>query len=436
MFFISVSLNKWIGIKDIYFCEGQFLKAGGGSTTKRKRRPSPSSSSSSDNGPGVEDFNSHVSESKNAPPETISSISEIEPANQSKTTRKAYNAADSVIWDIERDSHIAESHISGQKVATNATPQHSLLTGSRIRKSGSESPLSGNFMQPDHLGDAEDPDAQDDSVISLRPSESASHILTMANLPHIFSNEPSVVVVSKFFSGNKTLLVDQPSFPDSDPVAQPLSNDSLEKDESVNFSQQSLLQQQEKMGKDDYMHSECVQSLLEYPESFLWPASNVMEPLGYDISVFDDGFHSRSFGHPLGGNAVAISRFHETPYYIDMGSEGFVDNMESFEFQENEEGVHFEEQRLEDSLWALNADCVDIETFPDESEYHSLNGAYQQIDDDGAAGSDHFDRFAQGRALLFGFPGSADPSSLHRVPNVEEEVAYLLRQNHWTPQRL
>ena len=94
----------------ICFSESQFLK-GAALKSKRKREPSLSISSSSNESVSPEK-RSQRKVSSRVESDIVEESSDVVSVPPPASTRKPYNPANSIVWDIERDSYVEESEVN------------------------------------------------------------------------------------------------------------------------------------------------------------------------------------------------------------------------------------------------------------------------------------------------------------------------------------
>lgn len=370
-----------------------------------------------------------------------------------KDGHRPYDPANSIIWDIERESYVEESEaICSQETTVLRFPDNVRSHATRKRPDTTvETPVA----------DADVPNGADDtfqnSEDSVHPSQSASQskVQEMGNLEqHIFSKyfpreDIAMTDTDKsqrrgVYEGHRFITQDvsatrQEEKPKKSPICEPppqieasptlsqmISVDEFPRSyDAFSLADVRSIVEGTKMELDDY----CVFDGPGAPEeSDLWSRSNT------ENLKFEPGLHSVQH---------CMLEIPDSSFYSGHFMEHSIDFQDPLMFQADSgycclpgQDLHME-GRDDAALFDWNVENEPFSAGVDVQ--HEVVSEIDTFSTDAASLSTTVDvscedfsgHFNQGRILLYGLD-----HGIARVSDAEAEVAKLLNQNHWLPRRL
>ena len=192
-----------------------------------------------------------------------------------------------------------------------------------------------------------------------------------------------------------------------------------------------------------------------YPDSEFW--SPVDHPDNLAVQRLDDIDHVNMNFNGQNNSSVVILTDDEM-WFPDYIADGELDEMDhtsfiSFSEQESMELHSIPQSNWQSDVYNENLEMCQELVYQDSESgllMADLGSEDQQMQPDGDSNfnSEHEEvssmelypdvvhHFWQGRSLLYGSSTPGDSSSLHKLSNVEADVARQLRLDHWQPQKL
>ena len=385
-----------------------------------------------------------------------------------------YNRADSVVWDIEQTELLGSEVSSGGKQGTIVLKlDHLPMTSNEELALDTDTTTLEARVEPSQQKSLSVTQFDALSSPSLGPSQSASQIclktVDVASPPTAPSKYfiPSPPKLAKTHSASCYTINDPKPSAVSELGELPTIEDTITEIpepascflHSIDPSTRSYYDDQEggailitpiQPGYDLEV------SLYEgYPDSEFW--SPVDHPDDMAVEHLDDIGHAKVKFNGQNNSSVVILADDEM-WPLDYIADGELDEMDRTSFMSFSEDQSMELHSIPQSIWQsdvyneVSEMCQGLEYHDSESRLSmtDLESEDQQMqpDDDSNFISEREEissmepypdivhHFWQGRSLLYGSSIPGDSSSLHKLSNVEADVARQLQLDHWQPQKL
>lgn len=401
--------------------------------------------------------------------------SKTKPQNRDKP-QNGYNPADSVVWDIEQAELLGSEVSSGGKQGTIVLKlDHLPMTSNEVLALDTNTTTLEARVEPSQQKSLSVTQSDVLSSLSLGPSQSASQIclktVDVAPPPtapsKYFKPLPPRFAKSHLAAGYTIDQLDaKPSavselgeLPTIEETITEIPEPASHFLHSTDPSARSYYDDQEggaiPIPPIQPSYDLEVSVYESYPDSEFW--SPMDHPDDLAVELLDDIDHvNANFSGQNNSSAVILADDEMWP--PDYIADGELDEMDHASFISFSEHQSMELHSIPQSIWQsdvyneVSEMCQGLVYQDSESRLliTDLGSEDQQMQSDGDSNfnSEHEEvssmelypdvvyHFWQGRSLLYGSSTPGDSSSLHKLSNVEADVARQLQLDHWQPQKL